>query len=92
MSSPEQDLIRAEVLLKDATVFVIFTGRENRWPFRVENRTNVDVEMWQQVRLVVTERDSELIPASRDQNYAIGLQKKYPSRMHGIIPRPQRRS
>lgn len=50
MSSPDEDLVRAEVLLQDATVFVIFAGRETRWPFRVENRTDIDIDIWQQVQ------------------------------------------
>ncbi|TPX68863.1 hypothetical protein SpCBS45565_g02841 [Spizellomyces sp. 'palustris'] len=48
MSSPEQDLVRTEVLIQDATIFVIFAGRETRWPYRIENRTDVDVDIWQQ--------------------------------------------
>ncbi|KAI8995070.1 hypothetical protein BC832DRAFT_588068 [Gaertneriomyces semiglobifer] len=48
ISSPaEEDLIRAEVQLQDATVFVIFAARETKWPFRIQNETNVDLVMWQ---------------------------------------------
>ncbi|KAJ3015263.1 hypothetical protein HKX48_004689 [Thoreauomyces humboldtii] len=47
MSSPEQDLVRAEVLLQDATIFVIIAGRETRWPFKIENKTDIDLDIWQ---------------------------------------------
>ncbi|KAJ3291062.1 hypothetical protein HK104_006345 [Borealophlyctis nickersoniae] len=47
MGSPEEDLIRAEVILEDATIFVVFVGREKRWPFLIRNQADVDVVVWQ---------------------------------------------
>ncbi|KAI8912336.1 hypothetical protein DFJ77DRAFT_511881 [Powellomyces hirtus] len=47
MSSPEQDLVRVEVQIQEATIFVVFAGRETRWPFRIENKTDIDVDIWQ---------------------------------------------
>ncbi|CAG8450182.1 1456_t:CDS:10 [Cetraspora pellucida] len=47
-SDHELDLIRTEVLLEDATVFVIFNKEEGKWPFRVENYSDVDVVFYQQ--------------------------------------------
>ncbi|KAI8823370.1 uncharacterized protein EV422DRAFT_352091 [Fimicolochytrium jonesii] len=48
LSSAEQDLIRAEVLIKDATIFIVFTGKETRWPFKINNKTDIDIDIWQQ--------------------------------------------
>ncbi|KAF0534769.1 vacuolar protein sorting-associated protein 13 [Gigaspora margarita] len=47
-SDNELDLIRTEVLLEDATVFVIFNKENGDWPFRVENYSDVDVVFYQQ--------------------------------------------
>ncbi|KAI9097290.1 hypothetical protein DFS34DRAFT_116945 [Phlyctochytrium arcticum] len=47
MSSPEHDLIRVEILLDSATIFVLFAAKESRWPFRLENRIESPVEIWQ---------------------------------------------
>nr|CAG8504476.1 8535_t:CDS:10 [Entrophospora candida]CAG8514013.1 6898_t:CDS:10 [Entrophospora candida] len=41
-------LIRTEILLEDATVFVIFNKEEGRWPYRIENYSDVDVVVYQQ--------------------------------------------
>ncbi|CAG8609296.1 9150_t:CDS:10, partial [Funneliformis caledonium] len=42
------DLIRTEILLEDATVFVIFNKEEGKWPFRIENYSDVEVTFCQQ--------------------------------------------
>ncbi|CAG8825190.1 16574_t:CDS:2, partial [Dentiscutata erythropus] len=42
------DLIRTEILLEDATVFVIFNKEEGKWPFRIENFSDVEVSFYQQ--------------------------------------------
>ncbi|CAG8559398.1 1542_t:CDS:10, partial [Racocetra fulgida] len=47
-SDHELDLIRTEVLLEDATIFVIFNKEEGIWPFRVENYSDVEVVFYQQ--------------------------------------------
>ncbi|KAJ3171453.1 hypothetical protein HDU88_007532 [Geranomyces variabilis] len=47
MSSPDQDLVRVELQIQDATIFVVFAGRETRWPFRIDNKTETDVDIWQ---------------------------------------------
>ncbi|CAG8771300.1 12622_t:CDS:2, partial [Acaulospora colombiana] len=47
-SDKELDLIRTEILLEDATVFVIFTKEEGRWPYRIENYSDVDIAFYQQ--------------------------------------------
>ncbi|CAG8552629.1 14898_t:CDS:10 [Dentiscutata erythropus] len=47
-SDSELDLIRTEVLLEDATVFVIFNKENGKWPFNVENYSDVDVVFYQQ--------------------------------------------
>ncbi|CAG8536787.1 2817_t:CDS:10, partial [Racocetra persica] len=47
-SDHELDLIRTEILLEDATIFVIFNKEEGIWPFRVENYSDVVVVFYQQ--------------------------------------------
>ncbi|EXX73461.1 Vps13p [Rhizophagus irregularis DAOM 197198w] len=42
------DLIRTEILLEDATVFVILNKEEGKWPYRIENYSDVDVDFYQQ--------------------------------------------
>ena len=43
------DLVRTEILLEDATIFVILNKEEGKWPFRIENYSDVDVTFYQQV-------------------------------------------
>jgi hypothetical protein len=45
------DLIRTEILLEDATVFVILNKEEGKWPYRIENYSDVNVDFYQQVGL-----------------------------------------
>ncbi|CAI2166885.1 9593_t:CDS:10 [Funneliformis geosporum] len=47
-SDEEIDLVRTEILLEDATVFVIFNKEEGKWPFRIENYSDVEVTFYQQ--------------------------------------------
>ena len=49
MGSPEEDLVRTEILIENATIFVVFVQREKHWPFKIVNDTDVDVTIWQQV-------------------------------------------
>ncbi|GES89872.1 vacuolar protein sorting-associated protein vps13 [Rhizophagus clarus] len=42
------DLIRTEILIEDATVFVILNKEEGKWPYRIENYSDVDVDFYQQ--------------------------------------------
>ncbi|CAG8518582.1 8655_t:CDS:10 [Ambispora gerdemannii] len=44
----EPGLIRTEILLEDATIFIIFSKEEGKWPYRVENFSDVDVVFYQQ--------------------------------------------
>ncbi|KAJ3037263.1 hypothetical protein HDV00_001828 [Rhizophlyctis rosea] len=48
MSSPEEDLVRVEVHIENATIFVVFVRREKIWPFKIINDTDTDVTIWQQ--------------------------------------------
>jgi len=50
-SDEETDLVRTEILLEDATVFVILNKEEGKWPFRIENYSDVNVTFYQQVSL-----------------------------------------
>ncbi|ORY51917.1 hypothetical protein BCR33DRAFT_712120 [Rhizoclosmatium globosum] len=48
MGTTDEDLIRAEVILENATLFIIFSREEGRWPIRVENNSDATVFFWQQ--------------------------------------------
>ncbi|KAJ3052099.1 hypothetical protein HK097_006900 [Rhizophlyctis rosea] len=48
MGSPEEDLVRTEIHIENATIFVVFVQREKHWPFKIVNDTDVDVTIWQQ--------------------------------------------
>ncbi|KAJ3332602.1 hypothetical protein HDU76_013706 [Blyttiomyces sp. JEL0837] len=47
MGSAAEELIRAEVMLEDASIFIVFMKEEGRWPFRIENKSDVDIVFWQ---------------------------------------------
>jgi len=51
MNSSQEDLLRADVLLEGATIFVIVNREEKNWPFRIENRSDTDVIVAQHVSL-----------------------------------------
>ena len=47
----EKELLRVDVLIEKATIFIVFSKEESgRWPLRVDNEMNVNVVFWQQVR------------------------------------------
>lgn len=46
--SEEEDLVRVEVLLDSATLFIAFSRQaEGRWPITIDNTMDVDVVVWQ---------------------------------------------
>ena len=45
----EIHLLRIEILLEQATVFLILNREEGKWPYRIDNHSNVDVVFYQQV-------------------------------------------
>ncbi|KAJ3110151.1 hypothetical protein HK100_003137 [Physocladia obscura] len=47
LGSIEEDLIRVEVILENATLFVILSREEGRWPIRIDNNSDVDVRFFQ---------------------------------------------
>ncbi|KAJ3106617.1 hypothetical protein HDU97_005982 [Phlyctochytrium planicorne] len=47
MGSKSEELLRAEVMLEGATVFIVVSKEEGRWPFRVDNFSEVNIEFWQ---------------------------------------------
>lgn len=49
MGSIDQDLLRVETMLKGATIFIFIAREEGRWPFRIDNLTQVDVAVYQNV-------------------------------------------
>ncbi|KAI9340870.1 hypothetical protein BDR26DRAFT_820276 [Obelidium mucronatum] len=48
LGSTEEDLIRTEVILENATLFIILSREEGRWPIRIENNSDATVFFWQQ--------------------------------------------
>ncbi|KAI8610486.1 hypothetical protein BC830DRAFT_1069804 [Chytriomyces sp. MP71] len=47
MGTSDEELIRAEVVLENATLFIIFSREEGRWPIRIENKSDIDVQFGQ---------------------------------------------
>ncbi|KAJ3092913.1 hypothetical protein HK102_000456 [Quaeritorhiza haematococci] len=43
MGNEEEDLIRTEVILEGATIFLMLNKEEGPWPFRIDNTCDVDV-------------------------------------------------
>lgn len=48
--SQAPDLIKADVAIEGATIFVTFSLETGRWPFRVENDSDVSITFSQSVR------------------------------------------
>ena len=47
--SEEESLIKTEIMLEGATVFLTFSKEEGRWPIRIDNLSDQDIVVWQQV-------------------------------------------
>lgn len=47
MGSAELDLFRIEVMIEGPTIFVFLHREEGRWPFRIDNFSNVNVSVYQ---------------------------------------------
>jgi vacuolar protein sorting-associated protein 13A/C len=48
IGSLTEDLIRIDVSIEKATIFISFSKEDGKWPFKIENHTNVDVTYYQQ--------------------------------------------
>jgi vacuolar protein sorting-associated protein 13A/C len=48
IGSLTEDLIRVDVTIDKATIFISFTKEDGNWPFKIENHTAVDVTYYQQ--------------------------------------------
>ena len=48
IGSLTEDLVRVDVTLEKATIYISFSREEGKWPFKIENHTNVDVTYYQQ--------------------------------------------
>ncbi|KAI8811809.1 hypothetical protein BJ742DRAFT_753443 [Cladochytrium replicatum] len=48
VGSDHEDLVRCEIMLQEATIFIILTREDGRWPIRIDNKTGVDVIIYQQ--------------------------------------------
>lgn len=49
MGSELEELMKVEAMLEAATVFLVFTKAEGRWPFRIDNNADEEVVVWQKV-------------------------------------------
>ncbi|KAJ3391183.1 hypothetical protein HDU84_006397 [Entophlyctis sp. JEL0112] len=49
LGSQDEDLIRAEVILEHATLFVILSREEGRWPIRIDNKSDIAIQFFQMV-------------------------------------------
>ncbi|KAJ3112860.1 hypothetical protein HDU96_004089 [Phlyctochytrium bullatum] len=47
MGSKAEELLRTEMILDGATVFIVVSREEGRWPFRIDNFSDIKVEFWQ---------------------------------------------
>ncbi|KAJ3205144.1 hypothetical protein HDU82_005381, partial [Entophlyctis luteolus] len=47
LGSQDEDLIRAEVILEHATLFVILSREEGRWPIRIDNKSDIAIQFFQ---------------------------------------------
>eukprot|EP00842_Homolaphlyctis_polyrhiza_P001382 jgi/Hompol1/2244/HPOL_005409-RA len=48
LNSSDEDLIRADVSLDKASIFITFGHQEGRWPLKIDNSSDVDIIMCQQ--------------------------------------------
>ena len=48
-SDAVQALLRTDILLEGATLFLVFHKEEGTWPYRIDNDSDIDVVIFQQV-------------------------------------------
>lgn len=48
MGSTEEKLLKVEVTLKEATVYIVLQIEKGPWPFRIDNTTDTDITIYQQ--------------------------------------------
>ncbi|KAJ2694413.1 Vacuolar protein sorting-associated protein 13, partial [Coemansia spiralis] len=68
-AAADEMLLRADVLLEGASLFVVLQREERGWPYRIENRATVDVVVWQHADRGEPAR-RYAVPAGRDLDYA----------------------
>ena len=49
VGSEEEDLMKVEILLEEATIFLVVSPEKGKWPFRIENESDEDIVVWQHV-------------------------------------------
>ena len=49
VGSSKEQLLRAEISIRDATIFVTLALETGPWPFRIDNLTDSDVVIYQAV-------------------------------------------
>ena len=50
VGSTDEDLIRVDVSLQEATFFVSFQRQDGKWPYRIDNGSNEDIVVWQSTK------------------------------------------
>lgn len=63
VGSLTEDLVRIEITMDKATIFVTFIKEEGRWPFRIENNSSVDVAYCQ----VGSNKQYVIVPGEEQQ-------------------------
>jgi vacuolar protein sorting-associated protein 13A/C len=63
-----EDLIRVDIALEKATIFISFYRQENRWPIRIDNLTEFDMSIHQDKA-----RKMYLIPSNESLQYQVLL-------------------
>lgn len=48
--SHSEMLVRAEIIMQGASVFIVLHREEKLWPYRIDNRSPVDITLQQAVR------------------------------------------
>jgi vacuolar protein sorting-associated protein 13A/C len=50
VGSTDEDLIRVDVSLQEATFFVSFQRQDAKWPYRIDNGSDEDIVVWQSTK------------------------------------------
>jgi vacuolar protein sorting-associated protein 13A/C len=53
VSLSDEILVRIDILLQDATVFIVLSKEETIWPYRIDNTSSTDVIVYQAVSVKV---------------------------------------
>jgi vacuolar protein sorting-associated protein 13A/C len=83
IGSLTEDLIRVDISIEKATIFIAFSREEGKWPFRIENHTPVNVcyfQMGSKKQYVVVPGESQSYawdyPSHENKNLVIEVNEK----------------